>query len=312
MKNKKHLIVKDNALINASYSLDLVEQRLILLGIVETREKGIDIDAMTPIFIHASTYADVFKVTKEAAYSALKGAAQSLFNRQFSYSMKYKGSIGIMTSRWISSIFYADENGELAFTFASEVIPLITRLESHFTSYELQQVASLKSRYAVRLYEILIAWKSTGKIPQLELDELRAKLGLETEDYPRLDTFKRRVLDLAVEQINQHTDITVQYKQHKRGRAISGFSFTFKQKRTDKKPLETKRDQNTLDLFSKMTDAQRYLFANKLSELPEMNTYSQGTESYQQFAVRIAEMLQDPQKFQKLFPYLEKVGFKAG
>src|SRR5690606_25318869 len=108
MKNKKQLIVKDNALINASYSLDLVEQRLILLGIVEAREKGVCIDAMTPLFIHASTYADVFKVTKEAAYSALKGAAQSLFNRQFSYSMQYKKSVGIMTSRWISSIFYAD------------------------------------------------------------------------------------------------------------------------------------------------------------------------------------------------------------
>ncbi|EJE17463.1 hypothetical protein HMPREF9978_06105, partial [Staphylococcus epidermidis NIHLM015] len=49
----------------------------------------------------------------------------------------------------------------------------------------------------------------------------------------------------------------------------------------------------TLDLFSKMTDAQRHMFANKLSELPEMGRYSQGTESYPQFAVRIAEMLQD-------------------
>jgi hypothetical protein len=29
-----------------------------------------------------------------------------------------------------------------------------------------------------------------------------------------------------------------------------------------------------------MTDAQRHLFANKLSELPEMSKYSQGTESY--------------------------------
>jgi hypothetical protein len=53
------------------------------------------------------------------------------------------------------------------------------------------------------------------------------------------------------------------------------------------------------------------LFANKLSELPEMGRYSEGTESYQQFAVRIAEMLQDSQKFQELFPYLQKVGYQA-
>lgn len=60
-----------------------------------------------------------------------------------------------------------------------------------------------------------------------------------------------------------------------------------------------------------MTDAQRHLFANKLSRLPEMNNYSQGTESFEQFAVRIAEMLQDSNKFEELFPYLQKVGFQS-
>ena len=40
-----------------------------------------------------------------------------------------------------------------------------------------------------------------------------------------------------------------------------------------------------------------------------MGKYSQGTESYQQFAVRIAEMLQDPNNFKELYPYLKKVGY---
>jgi hypothetical protein len=59
-----------------------------------------------------------------------------------------------------------------------------------------------------------------------------------------------------------------------------------------------------------MTDKQCHLFANKLSELPEMSKYSQGTESYQQFAIRIAEMLQDSEKFKELIPLLKKVGFQ--
>ena len=62
-----------------------------------------------------------------------------------------------------------------------------------------------------------------------------------------------------------------------------------------KKPKDLKRDPNTPDFFIKMTDAQRHLFANKMSEMPEMSKYSQGTESYQQFAVRIAEMLLQPE-----------------
>ena len=83
-----------------------------------------------------------------------------------------------------------------------------------------------------------------------------------------------------------------------------------REKRNQNKTIERKKDPNTLDIFSRITDAQRHLFANKLSELPEMGKYSQGTESYQQFAIRIAEMLQDPAKFQELHPYLEKVGYR--
>ncbi|MED7999858.1 RepB family plasmid replication initiator protein, partial [Acinetobacter baumannii] len=37
---KKELVVKDNALINASYNLDLSEQRLILLAILEARQSN--------------------------------------------------------------------------------------------------------------------------------------------------------------------------------------------------------------------------------------------------------------------------------
>ena len=59
-----------------------------------------------------------------------------------------------------------------------------------------------------------------------------------------------------------------------------------------------------------MTDKQRHLFANKLSELPEMSKYSQGTESYEQFAVRIADMLQDLERVKEFTPLLRKVGFQ--
>jgi hypothetical protein len=58
-----------------------------------------------------------------------------------------------------------------------------------------------------------------------------------------------------------------------------------------------------------MTDAQRHMFSHKLSEMPEMSKYSQGTESFQQFAVRIADMLLEPKKFEELYPYLVKAGF---
>ena len=44
--------------------------------------------------------------------------------------------------------------------------------------------------------------------------------------------------------------------------------------------------------------------------MPEMSKYSQGTESFQQFAIRIADMLLEPEKFRELYPILEKSGFQ--
>lgn len=308
---KNSLIVKDNALINASYNLELTEQRLIMLAIINARESGHGITADSKLEIHASDYAKLFNVSADASYKALREAVNNLFNRQFSYSAEYKrtGKVGIVRSRWVSRIFYVDDLALLEITFAPDVVPLITRLEEHFTKYEAKQVAHLTSKYATRLYELLIAWREVGKVPQLELSEFRNRLGLVDNEYTAMSDFKKRVLEPSIKQINEHTDITVTYEQHKKGRIISGFSFKFKQKQQPK--IEANRDPNTPDFFIKMTDAQRHLFANKMSEMPEMITYSQGTESYQQFAIRIADMLLDPEKFRELYPCLEKAGFRA-
>ena len=304
----RDLVVKDNALINASYNLDLVEQRLILLAIVEARESGKGINANDPLEVHADSYINQFGVHRNTAYQALKDACKDLFARQFSYQeKKANGNIRNVMSRWVSQIAYNDNEATVDLIFAPAVVPFITRLEEQFTKYELQQVSSLSSAYAIRLYELLIQWRSAGKTPTIELQEFRKKLGVLDNEYLRMAHLKERVLELSIKQINEHTDITVKYEQHKRGRSISGFSFTFKQKKKDNPSIE--RDPNTLDLSSKMTDAQRHMFANKLSELPEMGRYSQGTESYPQFAVRIAEMLQDSEKIKELAPYLKKVGY---
>ncbi|WP_407495784.1 replication initiation protein RepM [Acinetobacter baumannii] len=305
---KNGLVVKDNALINASYNLEVTEQRLMLLAIINARETGDGITADSKLQIHASDYMKHFDVDKKTAYEALKNAVDNLFNRQFSFREVRKGTDFIVKSRWVSRIAYATNEAILEITFAPDVVPLILRLEEHFTSYQLKQVTQLTSKYAIRLYEMLIAWREVGKTPQIELLEFRHKIGVEDTEYKDMHNFKKRVLEPSIKQINEHTDITVTYEQHKKGRLISGFSFRLKQKKQTTKQAE-QRDPDTLDMFSKLSDSQRYLFANKLSELPEMSPYSEGTESYQQFAVRIAEMLQNQDKLKELYPLLKKVGY---
>lgn len=308
---KTELIVKDNALINASYNLDLVEQRLILLAIVEARESGKGINANDPLTVHAESYINQFSVHRNTAYQALKDACDDLFARQFSYqSISEKGNIINHKSRWVSEVAYIDNEAVVRLIFAPAIVPLITKLEEQFTKYEIQQISNLTSAYAVRLYEILIAWRSTRKTPLITMHDFRKKIGVLDTEYKRMYDFKKYVLNIALKQVNEHTDIIVKVEQHKTGRSISGFSFSFTQKKVIDQTIEIKSDLNTQDLPLKMTNAQRHMFANKLSKHPAMSKHSHGAESYEQFAVRIAEMLQDSEKFRDLTPLLKKVGFK--
>lgn len=307
------LVVKDNALVQASYTLDTVEQRLVLLAIAEARETGHGITENSLLEVHASSYINTFNVEKHTAYTVLRDASKSLFDRYVTYHdvNPKTGKDRSFHCRWVDKIGYEPQSGIVFLRFTQDIVPLITRLEENFTKYELQQVSRLTSSYAIRLYELLIQWRSAGKTPIFDLSIFRQQLGVEAHQYKTMSNFKTYVLDFALKQVNELTDITAKYEQHKKGRSISGFSFSFKPKKATIRSIETNRAPNTTDLFSRMTDKQRHLFATKLSELPEMGKYSQGTESYQQFAIRIAEMLQDSEKFQELFPYLQKVGYQA-
>ena len=206
---KNELVVKDNALINASYNLDTTEQRLILLAIVQARELSKHVDANSTLEVHAHHYMKQFNVDKHAAYEGLKNAASNLFERKFSYKGIHEGTQQekIVKSRWVSKIAYVDSAGIVELTFAPDVIPLITQLEKSFTAYELKQISSLTSKYAIRLYELLIQWRSVGKTPMFALDDFRFKLGLAESDYVKMANFKARVLDTALNQINKLTDI---------------------------------------------------------------------------------------------------------
>ena len=246
----KQLVTKDNSLIGASYSLGVVEQRLIFLAIIEAREQKTLIEAGGLLRIYAQSYAKQFNVEKHTSYEAMKRAVEGLYEAGFAYSKidERSGKIGHYKSRWVDKIGYIDDLGCVELVFASDVIPLITRLEARYTEYELKQVVGLQSEYAIRLYELIIQWRSIGRTSQISLVELREKLGL-VDEYQRIEAFKRRVLDLAITQINEHTDITVEYEQHKQGRIITGFTFKFKVKK-NKGNITAKVESDNSDRFT--------------------------------------------------------------
>lgn len=306
----KELVVKTNRLNQAFQTLSLSELHIVQLAIVDARETGTGLSTDTPLRINALRYAEVFGTTRQNAYIRMKEAEETLFNRRFSFFDEHGK---LVKSRWIQQVRYLDDEGAIEIVFTLAVVQGISKIDGvkeFFTQYLLSQTAQLNSVYSARIYELLIQWRSIGETPIFELDTFREQLGIGINEYQRMDHFKSRVLESAIKEINEKTDITIKYKQHKKGRTISGFSFTFKQKKSaanSTKNAEINLEERAL----KMTIAQRHFFANKLCRLPELGKYSQGTEGFDQFAVRIAEQLSDPVKLKEYLPYLEKVGFTA-
>ena len=245
--SKQTIIVKSNKLVEASYRLDLIEQRVILYAIVEAREtqKGLADGFVT---IEAKRFAQAFGMDEGSVYGQLKDAMKVLFNR-FIVARDIHPESGkerVSMIRWISTASYIDGAGAVQLRFATDMLPYITRLETEFTSYRLEKIGRMSSVHAVRLYELLVQYLSIGK-REIEIAWLKETLGI-ADEYPRMDNFKRRVLEPALAQINEHSDIRVSYTQRKTGRTVSHLIFAIKP--------EPKSDQVKRKKGHKLTDAE--------------------------------------------------------
>jgi len=229
MTKKSELVVKSNQLVEASYRLDLVEQRIILASIVAAREsqQGLGDGFVT---IDAKRFVEMFGMEEGSVYGQLKEALDTLFNRFIIVRDIHpeSGHERVSKVRWISTASYIDGAGAIQIRFAQDMVPYITRLEKEFTTYRLEKIGKMSSAHAVRLYELLIQYLSAQK-REIEIKWLKDTLQL-NEEYTRISDFKKRVIDVAVLQINEYSDIKISYEQKKTGRAITHFIFKIESK----------------------------------------------------------------------------------
>jgi plasmid replication initiation protein len=241
---KNSLVVKSNRLIEASYRLSMVEQQLILLAVVQARENQTGLFPDAPVTVRALDFAKMYNIDDHGnVYRQLKHAVDALFGRHVTtYDIDPEsGFPRVNKLRWITKASYVDKSGNVQMVFAPDVIPYITRLEKEFTIYRLQKIGHLTSVYAVRLYELLLQYKGIGA-RSFEVTTLREILGL-LDEYKLFGHLKAKVLDVAIDQINTHTDIKVKYETRKTGRKITHLDFTFK----EKTPARPKLDRTYIE-----------------------------------------------------------------
>ena len=223
--NKTIVIRKSNELIEARYKLSLAEQRLIFMLAAEISPNDKDFKSYQ---IHVAEFARLFGLEScNAIYKEVQKAAKELVGKRLDLS---KNGKEIYTT-WLSYVEYVDGSGIVKLEFHSSLKPYLLQLKNHFTQYNLDYVINFSCQYSVRFYELLKMDSFKAKENKFnryfEIDELRLILGLQEDDYKLFGHFKDRVINPAIKEINEKTDLKVEEVQYgKIGRKITSVTFT--------------------------------------------------------------------------------------
>ena len=230
MKNNS-LVVKSNAVIDASYRLSLNEQRLLLLCISQIK-KGDVVSEKSEFVVKASEFSKKFSIPLKTVYRELQSVADRLYDRSATIHNPDPENPDVthLKTRWISSIKYAG-NGELILGFAAHMIPYISLLEGRFTRYSIDAIAGMSSTYGMRFYELMKKWQTETGVQknryEIELEKLKEMLDLK-DKYRAIKDFKKYVLEPAMHDIKNCTDLLASYTQRKTGRRVTHLIFTFR------------------------------------------------------------------------------------
>lgn len=275
-------IYKSNKVIEAGYKLNTNEQRLILMAIGKVNSQ-IALSATDRIEVTAKEFAQRFHISEDKAYQSLKEVAEQLFERYVIIdnpdpeipTLKYT------KTRWISSIDYHPEMGKVSLYFAQRMLPYLSQLQGKFTFYLLENISEMSSIYGIRLYELLMQWRTTGE-REIEIEWLKRQFELD-KGYDRMDNFKARVIEPAVKDINEHSNYLVSYEQRKTGRAVTHLIFTFAEKKPEQPEVTPKAITASVEIQvetkSTLTDEQMKCFEWAKNH-SHWRTYTTNTKSF--------------------------------
>jgi len=243
MSTDKFVVVKSNHLIEAGYKLSLNEQRLVLAAISKLDSRK-PIPKNNDFTITAQEFSSMFGVPLKKAYESLDAASSRLYERDIkAYDGKYKTRERF---RWVDGVKYWDGEGKVTLSFSNKIIPYLTLLHTQLTSYDLKQISNLNSAYAIRFFELMMQFKST-EVRWIKLKTLKDRLEL-NNSYDRFYNLKVRIIEPAIKEINQFTNLFVTWDIVKEGRVITGLTFSIKNKKQNTTEIPGKCS-HTLDLF---------------------------------------------------------------
>jgi len=214
-------VIKQNDIVQrARYNLDLVQQKTLMYLIskinsvkdIEFQEIKIDLKELCEIM--GITYSG--RSLKDFQDAIKKMADKSLW-------VDTGNKIRLM--RWLQRVDIDKGSTIITVRFDELMAPYLLKIKDCFTEYRLENVLPMKSQYSLRLYELL---KSHSGQPKWEvsLEELKSQLFIDNAPaYDRYDLFRQRVIDPAILEIFNYTEMSAAYEPKRKDRKIVAITF---------------------------------------------------------------------------------------
>ena len=216
--SKDNTVTKSNLLIEAIYKLSSTEFKLIQT-VFSNIQPG---DTTTNKYIfQIKEFLELLELKGQSGYTELKKITFDLFKKPISIQIDGKTS----QLNWLSLVQYNDRQGTITIEINEFWEKYLLSLTNNFTSYKLFNITNLKSAYSLRLYELLKSRINLNSIRTISVTELRAKMGIEDDQYPRYANFKQRVILQAQRELLAESDICFNFIEIKNGRSVEKIEF---------------------------------------------------------------------------------------
>lgn len=230
-QERNHLVVKHNSLIQKTrYSLTTQQQKVLLYTISKIqpgdddfKEYVFDLKDLCVLFgidSHGNTYEN------------FRDSIKRLSDASFWLLDKEKNSVLV---RWFSKVRINDANTKVNIQFDADLKPYLLELAGQFTSYELANTLLMKSRYSIRIYEILKSYEAVGMY-KTDIETLKVLLDC-SGDYKVFYDFRKRVLDVAINEINEYSDLQIEMTPLRTNRAFTHLMFMIEKKDADRRVI---------------------------------------------------------------------------
>lgn len=229
------LSVMQNRMIEAWNNMGADEKRIFVLASPLVRL--VNATEQTKFSISAKDYAKACGISENSAYGQLNQAAKALRGRYFSYINAKNHRVSV---HWVIRIEYS--NAEISFYFPEEVLYMLSIFNSKnpYTKFKVETALKLKGSHAIQLYQLLKQHEKIG-FRQFEIEEFKQMFQL-TEKYKILSNLRVRVIEPAVKEITEKTELDITFSQIKQGNKIVGFYFKINKEKRKKLPLKSNQE----------------------------------------------------------------------